>query len=160
MNNEINEQAVLLECLLPKMMRRLFSLEHDHPIYELPLAQLRVCTVLANGPKPMSAIGEELRISTSAITQLADRMERAGLVERVLGLEDRRVRELRLTKDGAEMMRSRRDARVRRASEALARLSSEQRDALLENIRALLQAAEATAPAPPSDDPVGIRVEQ
>src|SRR5437660_5211187 len=105
MDNELlNDQAILLECLLPKLMRRLFTLEQDHPVQELPLAQLRVCAILANGPKSMSAIGEELRNSTSAITQLADRMERAGLVERGPGSDDRRVRELRLTKEGAEMM--------------------------------------------------------
>ena len=45
---------------------------------ELPLAQLRVCGVLCDGPRPMSAVSRELGVSLSAMTQIADRLERAG----------------------------------------------------------------------------------
>src|SRR5438128_8143690 len=89
------EQAAQLECLLPKLMRRLFTLQDA--VSQLPLAQLRLCTILQGGPRPMSVLGEELSISVSAVTQIADRLERAGLVERVSEAEDRRMRRLRLT---------------------------------------------------------------
>ena len=71
-------QAGKLESLLPTLMRRLFTLDPSHPANDLPLAQLRVCTILQAGPRTVSAIGEELRISVSAATQIADRLEKAG----------------------------------------------------------------------------------
>ena len=46
----------------------------------------------------MSSLGRELGVSLSAITQIADRLERAGLVTRVAKGGDRRVRRLELTR--------------------------------------------------------------
>ena len=66
----------------------------------------------------------------------------------------------KLTPQGAEMMRSRREMRVRRAAEALAHLPEAQRERTLQAIRALLEASQATAPAPPHEDPISIRLEQ
>ena len=59
------------------MMRQLFSAD-DHLAAELPLAQLRVCGMLYDGPHPMSVLSRELGVSLSAMTQIADRLERAG----------------------------------------------------------------------------------
>ncbi|HZO88327.1 MAG TPA: MarR family transcriptional regulator [Chthonomonadaceae bacterium] len=159
-HDTLQEQAAQLECLLPKLMRRLFTLEPDHPVTELSLAQLRVCTILQAGPRTLSAIGVELGISVSAITQIADRLERAGLVERVAGKDDRRTRLLQLTAHGAELMRSRRQARVRHAAEALEQLSPEKRETVLRALEALLEAAQQIAPEIPAEDPVGARLEQ
>src|SRR5215472_9587622 len=98
MNDEsLISQAAKLECLLPKLMRRLFTLDPSHPANELPVAQLRVCVILQAGPRTVSAVSEELGISVSATTQIADRLERAGLVERVAERDDRRMKLLRLT---------------------------------------------------------------
>jgi DNA-binding MarR family transcriptional regulator len=143
------DQAESLECLLPALMRRLFTLDPDHPTTELPLAQLRVCTVLQAGPRTMTALSEELGLSVSAVTQIADRLERAGFVERVGEPDDRRVRNLQLTPEGAAMMRSRREVRVRRMAEALERLSPEMRRTVLQALHALLDAGLATAPVTP-----------
>jgi DNA-binding MarR family transcriptional regulator len=142
----LRQQASWLESLLPKLMRHLFALDPDHPAMELPLAQLRVCTVLQAGPRTISALGEELGNSVSAVTQIADRLERAGFVERVAERDDRRVRILRLTPHGAEVMRSRREVRVRRAMEALATLPPANREAVLHAVRVLLDASRLTAP--------------
>lgn len=153
------DQAVRLECLLPKLMRRLFTLDPTHPATELPVAQLRVCSILQGGPRTMSAIGEELRISVSAVTQIADRLERAGFVERVAGRDDRRMKQLQLTPREAEIMRSRRETRIRRAADALALLPPAARDAVLEALRVLLDASLASAPEVPEEDLVGSRSE-
>jgi len=136
-----DEQAAELECLLPKLMRRLFTLEPGSVVSELPLAQLRLCTILQAGPKPMSAVGEELQTSVSAVTQIADRLERAGLVERVPESGDRRMKLLRLTHQGADLMRSRREMRVRRVGEVLGHLSPNDRESAIRSIRTLLAAA-------------------
>lgn len=150
-DESVQDQAAELECLLPRLMRKLFSLEPDHPVYDMPVAQLRICTILQSGPRTMSALSEEAGISVSAITQMGDRMERSGMVERNAGQDDRRIRELRLTAYGAEVMRSRRAYRVERMAAALERLSPAVRVTILESIRSLMKAGEANAPHLPDD---------
>lgn len=152
--------AAQLECLLPRLMRRLFTLDPNHPAMDLSLAQLRVCTLLQAGPRAMSAISEELGISVSAITQIADRLERAGLVERVTGQDDRRMKKLQLTPHGAEIMRSRREQRIRGAADALAQLPPDAREAVLAALEALVEASRATAREVPHEDPDAARLEQ
>jgi len=154
------EQAAQLESLLPKLMRRLFTLDTSHPATELPLAQLRVCSILQGGPRTLSAIGDELGISVSAVTQIADRLERAGVVARVAAPGDRRMKRLQLTPQGAEMMRSRRDLRVCRAAEALEHLDPAERESVLRALQTLLEASRATAVPIPREDPVCARLEQ
>lgn len=138
---ELEEQAARLECLLPMTMARLFRLDKDHPLSEMPLAQLRICVYLQGGPRTMSAISEEFKISVSAVTQMADRLERGGFVERVVDADDRRQKMLRLTDYGAEVMRTRRQTRVGRVNETLKRLTPDQRATLIEAVAVFSQAA-------------------
>jgi len=157
--DELHDQAVELERLLPLMMRRLFALEPDHPATELPLAQLRVCVILQAGPRTLSELSRELGISVSAVTQLTDRLDAAGLVERIVGTEDRRIRNVQLTTAGAEIMRVRRAARVDRAVRALSLLTPAQCEDVLRNIRRLLEAATEAAPPRSCEDPITVRQE-
>jgi hypothetical protein len=64
------------------------------------------------------------------------------------------------TAHGAELMRSRRETRVRRVACALERMPPEQRENLFAGLHAFLEAATATAPKLPREDPVGARLEQ
>ncbi len=153
------EQAAELERLLPLLMRRLFTLEPDHPATELPLSQLRVCMILQPTARTLSELSRELGISVSAVTQLTDRLELAGLVERVTGTEDRRTRRVQLTATGAEMMRVRQSARIAKVIRALELLPPNQGDEVLSSIRVLLEAATAAAPVPQFEDPVTVRQE-
>jgi DNA-binding MarR family transcriptional regulator len=137
------EQAIEIEQLLPKIMRRLYTVEPDHPTNELPLAQLRVCSILRTGSRTLSAISDELGISVSATTQIADRLERSGLVERIVGVDDRRMKYLRLTPLGMEIMRTRHEVRVQRTLAALRHLTPEMRHAMLEAIPSFLEAISA-----------------
>jgi DNA-binding MarR family transcriptional regulator len=159
-NETLLEQASWLECLLPKLMRHLFALDPDHPAMELPLAQLRVCTILQAGPRTISSLGEELTISVSAVTQIADRLERAGFVERIAEPDDRRMRKLRLTPHGAAVVLSRREARVRRAMAALETLPPANREAVLQAVRVLLDASRVTAPHVPGEEAADSPAEQ
>ena len=115
----------------------------DDPAVDLPLAELRVCTVLYAGPRPMSSLGRELGVSLSAMTQIADRLERAGLVTRVAKGGDRRVRRLELTPRGEEMMRRHEQARIQRMSAALEHLNSRQRQDVTAALRTLIRASAA-----------------
>lgn len=145
-NDLLLNQAAALESLLPKLMRRLFTLDPSHPANDLPLAQLKVCTILQAGPRTVSAIGEELGISVSAATQIADRLERAGYVERIAEPDDRRMKKVRLTTDGAEVMRSRREARIESAAAALEQIPPAARAEVLHALQVLLDAGLGAAP--------------
>ena len=149
MESDIREQATIVTGLIPKVMRRLFAIDVDDPAMDLPIAQVRVCGVLQDGPKTMSVLSRELGISHSATSQLADRLERTGLVERVVETDDRRVKCLQLTPRGEQIMRERKDRRVRRAEEALACLTSRERTEIISALETLLGASLAAEPEAP-----------
>ncbi len=151
-DDTLHAQAALIESLLPQLARRLFPLAQGHPVTELPQAQRRVCNILQGGPRTLTSLSEELGISVSATTQIADRLERADLVERVADTLDRRIRYLRLTAHGDELMRIYRQGRVQQVTKALALVPPEMRESVLEGVCALLEAAQAVASPHPSDE--------
>ena len=91
----------------------------------------------------MSALSRALGVSLSALTQIADRLERARLVKRVAEENDRRVRCLQLTPRGETMMRKRRKERVLRAFAVLQRLSPPQRELVRTSLEILVNACSA-----------------
>ena len=119
------EQSRQAASLLVELTRRFF-VPDDEQIAELPVAQLRVCAILAgdDGPRAMSSLSRELGVSLSAMTQIADRLERAGLVRRVAEGSDRRVRCLQLTERGERIMRKREEVRLDRMAAAWEHLSA------------------------------------
>ena len=136
------EQARTVTALLRSLMREL-SAGLDDPAVELPLAQLRVCNVLSGGPQTMSSLGRELGVSLSAITQIADRLERARLVKRVSQGNDRRVRCLQLTDRGAKMMQRHEEKRVQRMSASLENLTPKARGEVTAALEKLIRASAA-----------------
>lgn len=125
------EQAQSAASLLVRLMRHLFAMGHD-AAEELSLPQIRVCgTLYFEGPRPMSTLSREMGVTLSAMTQIADRLERAGLVERVAEGTDRRIRCLRLTGRGEKIMRRRDEDRVRRVAAVFERLTPEAREEAL-----------------------------
>ena len=141
----LTAQAAQLDDLMPRLMRCLLALSPHDPTTELPVAQLRVCSILRDGSHTISALARELCISVSAATPIADRLESAGIVERIAGTRDRRMRNLRLTDYGAQIMRARRQRRVRRAAALLAELTPARRAAVLRALQELLRAGDAKA---------------
>jgi DNA-binding MarR family transcriptional regulator len=74
----------------------------------ISLGDLYAVRVLARlGEVPVSRYGAELGLARSTITNLVDRLERAGLVARVASPSDRRVTLVHLTTGGLEAMESR-----------------------------------------------------
>jgi DNA-binding MarR family transcriptional regulator len=129
---ELMQIAESLAGLIPRLARGMASTgtpsgRGKDLADELPLAQLRLCGVLSEGPRAMSALSRELGVSLSSLTQIADRLERARLVKRTAADDDRRVRCLQLTARGEAMMRKRRDARLRHSLAVLEHLSSDER---------------------------------
>jgi DNA-binding MarR family transcriptional regulator len=136
-------QAKTMTDLLMSLMRD--SCAVDDQAAELPLRQLRVCAMLYEGSRSMSSLSREMGVSLSAMTQIADRLERAGLVKRAFEGTDRRVRCLQLTPRAQRIMRLREDSRVQRASAALEQLPPRERENVLTTLHALQTACTATA---------------
>ncbi len=125
-----------LTSLFLALTRQLLAV--DDQAAELPLRQLRLCMLLYDGPRAMSALSRELGVSQSAMTQIADRLERGRLVRRSFEGTDRRVRSLQLTPRGQKMMQLREAARVARAAAVVARMPPAQSGEVLSVLRNLL----------------------
>jgi DNA-binding MarR family transcriptional regulator len=136
------DQARAIATLMPALMRMLLTFDRD-PAAELPLAQLRVCIILFEGPRSMSALAREFGVSLSAMTRIADRLERTRLVKRVTEGKDRRVRRLQLTPRGEKIMRDRNEARVRSVSAVLTRLPAKARKGVRSALETLMEACTA-----------------
>lgn len=128
MTDDLKDQARLVVKAMPRVMRHLFALDEDDPAGKLSVAQLRVCAVLAEGPLPMSNLSRDLGMSLSAMTQIADRLERADFVQRVRDEDDRRVRVLQLTPSAERVMRERNERHVQRVMALLSSLPLEARE--------------------------------
>ncbi len=150
-SSEIEQQAEYVESVVPLLIGRVFKL--DRPRLELPVAQLRMCRVLQHGPVTMSVLSRELGVTVSATTQLADRLECAGLVERVPEPGDRRARCVRLTLAGAEMMNASCKMRQERWATVLARVSPQTRETFVEVLKLLYDAS--LVAFPPGDPAPG-----
>jgi DNA-binding MarR family transcriptional regulator len=74
--------------------------------HELPAAQARLLCVLAGGPRRMSALAAVLGVEKAALTGLADRAERRGLIARTAVPGDRRALSVALTPGGSDAARS------------------------------------------------------
>jgi DNA-binding MarR family transcriptional regulator len=134
------KDAEQFEELFHAILRELTAGSKD-PAAALPLAQMRVCKTLSDGPRSISTISRELDVSPSAVTQIADRLERAKLVRRVTNAGDRRVRQLQLTDRCQRMMRKHKAERVRRMGDALAEMTRQSRKTVEAGLGLLGQAA-------------------
>jgi DNA-binding MarR family transcriptional regulator len=135
-----SEEAETVASLLPAIMRQLFTLDND-PAANLPLTQIRVCFNLLDGPRQMSTLSHELGVTLSAMTQIADRMERTKLVCRVAEEKDRRVRCLQLTPRGETIMRRHENLRIRSIAAVIEHLSPNERKELIAALETLLRAS-------------------
>jgi len=116
---------------------------------------LRVCSMLYRGPRAMSALSRELGVSLPAMTQIADRLERARLVKRVAEGSDRRIRCLQLTRRGAKILRLHEDARVQRVAAMLEHLAPQARHEALATLEMLVSACDAVKETTSRKEKVG-----
>jgi DNA-binding MarR family transcriptional regulator len=116
----------------------------DDSMMDLPLRQLKVCLTLYGHSRSMSEISRELKLSPSAVTQVSDRLERRGLIERVFQDEDRRVRKLRLTRKGQRLVRSRERKQLRRIAAALDTLTANELGQVMTGLETLARSCTST----------------
>ena len=107
---------------------------------DLPLRQLHVCASLYGGPLSMSQLSRKLGVSMSAMTQIADRLERSGMVARQASDPDRRVRCLILTPRGRRALQAHEKIRQERLAAAFQTLDAASRRKLIAGLK-LFQAA-------------------
>jgi len=133
-------QARELDVIFKSLARKV--LVDDDPAAELPLRQFRVCMALFDEPHSMTQLSHELGVSQSAITQIADRLQSAGMVTRLPDGGDRRVRSLQLTARARKMLRLREQRRIERMMGILQGMSAAARNDVLASMAALREAAE------------------
>lgn len=126
------------DSLLMSVVRDLLYVEDRTS--DLPLRQLHVCATLYGGPLSMSQLSRKLGVSMSAMTQIADRLERAGMAVRQACEPDRRVRCLILTPRGRRALQAREKVRLERLAAAFQTLDAASRRKLLAGLK-LFQAA-------------------
>jgi DNA-binding MarR family transcriptional regulator len=98
--------------------------------------------VLFMGPKNHSAVSEELGISVSAVTQVANRLESIGMVQRNESVVDRRVKHLTLTDYGMKCMRERQEYRIQCTKDALEAMPFASQKRLIETINELIESCQ------------------
>ena len=118
----------------------------DEPIAELdalPLSQMRLFWTIRHQPDAtMKDLSERLHVSQSTVTQLAERLVKRGLAERIADPTDRRVVRLRLSKTGLEVSgvaEAQSNARHRAIWE---RLDSSERKSVMQGLETLAEIAE------------------
>jgi DNA-binding MarR family transcriptional regulator len=98
---------------------------------ELSPIQCHVLHLLEPGrPVPMGRLAETLACRASNVTGLVDRLEARGLIERRLSGDDRRIRVLKLTREGVHQ-RAQILKRMTSGARPLTRLSPRQQHALV-----------------------------
>lgn len=137
----VQAQARAMDTIFKAIGRRI--LVHDDAALDIPLRQFRICAALFEGARSMKELSVELGVSQSAITQIADRLEAAGLVTRGAVGDDRRVKNLELTPRARKLLREREEQRIDRVREILEQLSPPDREVLLESLDRFGAAAQA-----------------
>ncbi|AIE84138.1 MarR family winged helix-turn-helix transcriptional regulator [Fimbriimonas ginsengisoli] len=136
--DDILQDAVLLEAILPRALRSLFRHDTSDPLAHLTVAQLRMVRTLRAKDWNAVDLAKDLAMTESAVSQTVKRLEEMGLVERRPDLHDRRVRTIGLSQIGAQLLRERQTLRVERARVALSKLSRLDRQTLIDLLSRLV----------------------
>ena len=114
-------------------------------------AAATLATLERSGPCRLTALAAYEGVTQPAMTQLVDRLQGMGLLQRVPDPADGRVVQVRITDEGRALLAQRRAVRAERVGELLARLSPGEQALLT----AALPAMEALANAPRGDSRAG-----
>ncbi len=96
--------------------------------------QLNALNFLRHGSLTMGELGQKMYLACSTATDLIDRMERNGLIQRERDTSDRRVIRLNMTDKGSEVIDEVLGARKRYLAGVLTKVAPEDRKALVENL--------------------------
>jgi DNA-binding MarR family transcriptional regulator len=138
-------RAYLRAVALAEPLQRQLAARHG-----ISLGDLHAVRVLARqGEVPISGFGAEIGVPRSTVTNLVDRLERAGLVERRPSATDRRVTLVALTRAGREAVL---DTQLIRRSRVAAQLLALEPGAQVLLAELLEQVISGPADTRPPDD--------
>ena len=111
----------------------------------MPAAQARCVLEVARGEgRSMQRLAEDLGIKLPALSQIVDRLERRGLVERRVAVEDRRVVRVFLTSGARGLIEEAEQARAGHLMEVLETLEPDRVARLVDDLNRLAEAGGAT----------------
>jgi DNA-binding MarR family transcriptional regulator len=116
----ISDPATLADGLRPVLLRLSRELRRETEGLGVTSRQVTLLWLIRRNPG-LSELAAEERISAPALSGHVDRLERAGLLERVRSADDRRRVGLALTPEGARLLRR---VRARRTTWLAKRLQS------------------------------------
>lgn len=115
-----------LDDIFQQLSRRIRLELSQNLVDGITMSQFAVLNKISGkGKVTVSEAAVDLNVSLSAITALADRLYKAGLVDRSRDEQDRRLVWLTLTKDGEGIIAECRKARNQMAEKYLSRLPEE-----------------------------------
>jgi DNA-binding MarR family transcriptional regulator len=143
-----------------RQLQRSFASDRTNPLFHsaLTMSQLRLLLTLHhNGPAGGQELARGLGISLATLTGIVDRMVAHGLVTRREDPNDRRVRRIDLTDEGARLGDSIVTAGTQRLRQRLARISPTDLELVCQALRVLCQAGEpADGPDRAAPDPAAV----
>ncbi len=139
-----------LSAALFSVMRNVIFEEVPNPELDcLPLAQLRMLwTVYHNGAAPMKDFSEKLGVSQSTATQLADRLVRRGMVERLSDENDRRMVKLRTTEAAQRLLKETSNCKQRLLASIWSHLTIIEQEEVVKGLQILGRTAAQLNPNP------------
>ena len=132
MVNEVTLSPELVAAdLRPVLLRLARGLRKETEQVGVTARQATLLWLVKRSPGlSLAELAAEEGISPPALSGYVDRLERAGLLERVRSSEDRRRVGLRLTDEGAQLMRRVRARRTTWLAERMATLEPEELEAI------------------------------
>lgn len=123
--------------------RDLINLAHE---FELSFSQMKALHYLhEEDDLSMKALGERLGLSIAAISRAADELVQRGLMDRTEDPADRRIKRLRLTSQGRELVQKMRELRMAGFEQFVATLAPKERNQLAKALEPILARDELVA---------------
>lgn len=116
--------------------------------HDIGLSDFAILEVLLNkGPMLVNEIGRKMRLTSGSITTAIDRLEARGLVARAADADDRRAKQVSLTRSGRALITkifAQHSAKLDAAAEGLTRA---ERETLIQLLKKLGLTADAKLPS-------------
>ena len=107
---------------------------------------LRVLDSSENGQNTMRNVNRIMLVSSANMTGIAKRLEKTGFIIRTSDPNDDRLKRLQITPDGIQVLKDISDRKERSLRRYLMKYSDEQKSALMETLREILEQTKSERP--------------
>ena len=107
---------------------------------------LRVLDASENGQNTMRSVNRIMLVSSANMTGIAKRLEKNGFIIRTSDPNDDRLKRLQITPDGIQVLKDISDRKERSLRRYLMKYSDEQKSALMETLREILEQTKSDRP--------------